>query len=100
MILNESNFEETIKNNELVLIDIWATWCPPCIAMNPVMEAIENENKDIVVGKVNIDENGWIGEKYGVAAIPCFLFFKDGKQVARLAGNQTKETLLAKFKEV
>lgn len=94
MILNESNFEEKVLNSkEPVLVDFFATWCGPCVSMNPLIEEISATHS---VGKVNIDENPDIATRYGISAIPTFMVFKDGKPVKEKTkyGIVDKETLL------
>ena len=97
MILNKDNFKQEVEDNAgLVLVDFFATWCGPCQMMAPIMEEIMNDNKDknVKIGKLNIDEANDIAVKYGVMSIPTFLVFKAGKVVSRVAGYCVKEDLL------
>jgi thioredoxin 1 len=97
VIFNKSNFEEfVVKSDKPVMVDFWATWCPPCNAMTPVVEKLAREwEGKAAVGKVNISEEQELSEKYNIASIPAFLFFKNGKPQKQLTllGVQTEETL-------
>ncbi len=83
--LNSSNFDETLKNNENVVVDFWAEWCMPCRMIAPVVEELAKEYAGkVVFGKLNTDENPTIAARYGISAIPTLIFFKKGKPVASL----------------
>ena len=68
------------------LLDFYADWCGPCQMMKPVVEEFEKAHVDLKVRRVNIDEEEELAEKYGVSGIPCLVFLKDGKEVAREVG--------------
>ena len=76
--LNKSNFEKEIKGNKLMVVDLWAEWCGPCKAMNPVLEELNKEMKNITFAKMNVDENSDIASSLGVMSIPTFLIYKNG----------------------
>ena len=82
---NDKNFEEEVLNsNKTVLIDVFANWCGPCKMMSPIIDEIAQEGEDsIKVGKVDIDENPEIAEKYGIASIPtgCVELMSEAKYV-------------------
>lgn len=92
-VLNESNFTaETAKG--VVLVDFWATWCPPCRKMAPVVEEIAGELKGKVkFGKVDVDSNKNLAEKYKIRSIPTFILFKNGKMVDQIIGAVEKQEL-------
>lgn len=98
----DANVNEIIESGKPVVIDFWATWCGPCKAMGPAVDAMAEEyDGRVVIGKYNIDEESDLAMKYRVMAIPTLLFFKDGKKTdIRLAGLQTKEVLKAKIEEL
>ena len=91
--LTAANFEAEIGEG-VVLVDFWAAWCGPCKMMLPVVEEIANEfDGRAKIGKVNIDEEGALAQKFGVMSIPTFKIFKYGKEVASLVGVVPKEKL-------
>ena len=85
--VTDQNFEETIKNNKLVLVDFWANWCGPCRAFAPTIEELAKENSGkMLVGKLDVDENPATAESFQVFSIPTMIVFKDGKEAERLVG--------------
>ncbi len=94
--LNSENFtNEVLEENLPVLIDFWASWCGPCRMMAPVVDEIASSMEgSLKVGKVNIDENPELAEKYGVMSIPTFIVIKNGKETGRTIGVQAKEEIL------
>ena len=86
--ITDGNFEsEVLKSSQPVLIDFWATWCAPCRAIAPVVEALAAEYQGkLKVGKVNIDEHPKTPTTYDVRSIPTLLLFKDGKVIGQIVG--------------
>ena len=91
--LNEGNFNEVI-NNEKVLVDFYADWCGPCKMQSPIVDAIADEHPEIKVGKINIDDEMDIAEKYGIVSIPTLLIFKNGEIAGKFVGLTRKEEIL------
>ncbi len=98
----DSNYEEVIASGKPVIIDCWATWCGPCMAMSPLIDELAKEYEGkVVIGKYNIEDNSDLAMACRVMSIPTLLFFKDGKKTdIRLAGSQSRETLVAKIEEL
>ena len=76
-----------------IYLDFWATWCGPCRILGPVVDALSQEMKGLKFGKVNVDEQPELSEKFGVASIPTLLLLKNGKMIANRVGATTKENL-------
>lgn len=93
--LTNKNFEEEVlKEEKLVLVDFFATWCGPCKMLAPILSQIAEENKDkIKVGKINVDEQGDLALKYGISSIPTLILFKNGKAIKTSIGFKSKEEI-------
>jgi thioredoxin 1 len=91
--ITDGNITGILNNNSIVLIDFFALWCGPCKMLGPVIEEIYNDNQDIVVGKLNVDNNSSSANKYGIRSIPSLLFFKNGEIVERAVGFKNKNEL-------
>ncbi|MDR3120267.1 MAG: thioredoxin [Clostridiales bacterium] len=87
IVLNENNYSEvTGTPDKLVLVDFWATWCGPCRAIGPILEKLAGEYPEqVVIGKLNVDENRALTESHGIQSIPTILLYK---------GGQIKDTLV------
>ncbi len=92
--ITDANFEETIKNNKLVFIDFWATWCGPCRALAPTVEEVAKEYAGkALVCKLDVDGNPATAEKFQVFSIPTMIIFKDGQEVERVVGLCPKRNI-------
>jgi thioredoxin 1 len=72
------NFKEQLEKPGIVLLDWWATWCPPCRAFAPVFEAAAEKNPDITFGKINTDEEQELSAAFDISSIPTLMIFRDG----------------------
>lgn len=88
-----NNFDAVI-NDDLVLVDFYATWCGPCKMLSPVLEEIANERSNISIVKVDIDESSDLARKYGVMAVPTLILFKNGKEISKQTGFMSKDMLI------
>ena len=94
--MNTEDFENIVINGRKeAIVDFWAVWCGPCKMLAPTIEALADElDGKIAVGKVDVDENRELAMKYGVMSIPTVIYFKNGEEVTRLVGVQSREKLL------
>ena len=93
--VNEDNFDqEVLKSEQPVLVDFNATWCPPCKALHPTLEAIADKSTDYKVAAVDIDESAELAAKYEVSSIPCLIVFRNGEEVDREIGLKPKAKIL------
>ncbi len=93
--ITKDNFEaEVLKAEKPVLVDFWAVWCGPCQMVGPVLEEISEERDDIIVGKVNVDEEQELAAQFGVMSIPTMILFKDGEAAGKIVGAMPKEEIL------
>lgn len=96
IILTKDNFEtEVLKSEKPVLVDFWATWCPPCRLLGPVIaEIAEEQITSLKVGKVDVDEQKGLASQFNIMSIPTMILFKDGKVVKEILGYKPKEEIL------
>lgn len=94
-----SDFDSTIQGSDKpVLIDFWAGWCGPCRAIAPIVEQISEEYAGkLIVGKVDVDAEPALAQRYRVMSIPCVILFKNGEAAAQSLGAVSKEELLRRF---
>ena len=97
--VNKSNFDEINKSDRKVLIDFFAEWCGPCRMVSPIVDEIANERPDILVAKINVDEEPELASAFGVSAIPTLVIMKDGKIVQQSSGARPKPQILAMLED-
>lgn len=100
-VFTDANFEtEVLKSDKLSVIDFWAPWCGPCLALGPTIDALSKEYEGKVnVGKVNVDENPQLSVNYGITSIPAILFIKNGEVVDKQVGNASKSMFDKKIQQ-
>jgi thioredoxin 1 len=99
MVITNDNFESVMNSGKPVVLDFWATWCGPCKKIAPVIEELAEQYADqVIVGKVDVEENDDISFKYGIRNIPTVLFIKDGQVVDKIVGATAKAAYQEKIK--
>lgn len=93
IMLGNKNFKLALKK-EVLLVDFWAPWCGPCKMVAPTLNEIAETEEDIIIGKVNVDNNQELAKKYKVRNIPTMVIFKNGVEVGRIVGVKTKKAIL------
>ena len=95
--ITDANIKELIASGKPVVIDFWAEWCGPCRMVGPVVEELAKEYEgQVIIGKMNVDDNTETPTEYGIRNIPTILFFKDGVVVDKQVGAAQKSALAAK----
>jgi thioredoxin 1 len=89
-----TNFEEVKASDKTVLLDFYADWCGPCRMVAPILEDIASERDDVVIGKINVDDEGSLAHQFGVVSIPTLVVMKNGEVVHQSAGARPKAQIL------
>ena len=93
--ITKDNFQSIVKESgKTVLIDFWATWCGPCRMIAPIVEEIATERSDIIVGKIDVDEEMELAKQFRIVSIPTLVLMKGGEIAATLVGYRPKADIL------
>jgi thioredoxin 1 len=91
---------DVLKSGTPVLVDFWATWCPPCKMIAPILEEIAVEqNGKFKIAKIDTDQNPDSAQKFGVMSIPTLILFKNGAEVSRVVGYRSKSQLIQQLEK-
>ena len=101
--LTSANFEETVSNNDIVLVDFWASWCGPCQMFAPIYEAVAERYPDVVFAKVNTEEQQELAGHFGIRSIPTLMMFREKVILFQQAGalpESALDEIIQKAKEL
>ena len=95
VVLTKNNFDhEVLMSERTVLVDFWASWCAPCRGLAPTIDEIAREQDQVKVGKVNVDEEPELAQRYRIMSIPTLMVFKEGELIRRELGGKSKAEIL------
>ena len=92
--INLHNFnDEVINNNKPILLDFWASWCGPCMMLSPTLDELAEESNAFDIGKINVDEQPELAQKFGISSIPTLNFMENGEILKKSVGLMSKNEL-------
>ena len=94
-MIHKNNFDSVKNSEKLVLLDFFADWCGPCRMVAPILHEIAEERPDVIVGKINVDDEPGLAEAFGVYSIPTLIVMKNGAVVRQTSGARPKAQILA-----
>lgn len=96
--VTEANFESLLAEGKPFVLDFWAEWCGPCRMITPVIEELSQVYGDkVIIGKVSVDENDGLTNRFGIRNVPTVLFLRDGEVVDKIVGAATKDKFIQKI---
>lgn len=93
--VTNNNFEQVKNSDKTVLLDFYADWCGPCRMVGPIIDEIAEENPDVLVGKINVDEEQQLAQVFSVMSIPTLVVMRNGEVVAKSMGAKPKAQILS-----
>jgi len=99
VVVTDANFGSVVESTSLpVLLDLWAAWCGPCRMIAPIVESLAGElSGRVLIGKLDVDANPMTASRFAVQSIPTLLILKDGREVDRIIGLQSKPAILQRL---
>lgn len=92
--LTDENFDEFVENSvKPVLVDFWAPWCQPCKMVSPILDEISEEQEEVIIAKIDIQDNPLSAQKCGIRSIPTMILFKDNEKIASKSGAGSKDQI-------
>ena len=95
--IDKAAFDKLTLQDKPVVVDFWASWCGPCMKLGKVLEELASERNDIIIAKVDVDQNAEFAASFGIDAIPAVFLFKNGVEVKRVVGFMDKAALCKKL---
>ena len=92
--VTKNNFNDVLASEKTVLLDFYADWCGPCRMVSPIVDEISEERDDVLVGKINVDEESELAEKFSVFSIPTLVVLKNGEVLEQSVGARPKAQIL------
>ena len=92
--VNKNNFNEVVSGSKPVLLDFYADWCGPCQMVKPLLAEIAQEYPEVLVGKINVDEQQQLASQFGIVSIPTLVVMKNGEVTGKLVGAHPKHAIL------
>ncbi len=92
--VTKTNFEEVKASEKPVLLDFWATWCGPCQMIAPIVAEVADEHPEYLIGKVNVDDEPELAQRFGIMSIPTLVVLKDGKVANKSVGLIPKDAII------
>ncbi len=96
--LNREEFEKARKEEGLILLDFYADWCGPCRMVAPVVEEVSALREDVLVGKINVDDEEALAREFGIVSIPTLIVLKNGQVHKQVVGVRSREQILELLK--
>ncbi len=99
--VTDENYEEFIADHDHVVLDLWATWCGPCVYMDPILEELSKQFKDSVkFGKIDVEHNKEACSAFDIQCIPSLVFFENGEMKEKVVGKMEEDEFREKMKEI